>query len=129
MKQELQNKLFSSYPKIFKQKDLDMTQSCMFWGIETNSGWFKLIDMLCNNLQWDTDNNGEPQIEATQVKEKYGSLVFSTNGFSSRQQGMIDFAEYLSCYICEICGSNKNVKPTQGWITHLCDDCMKNKRR
>jgi hypothetical protein len=33
MKAELQEKLYTDYPEIFKQKDLDMTQTAMCWGI------------------------------------------------------------------------------------------------
>lgn len=31
---ELQEKLFEKYPKIFRQKDLSMNETCMCWGIE-----------------------------------------------------------------------------------------------
>ena len=136
MNQELQQKLYEKYPKIFKQKDLSMKESCMFWGIETGNGWFNLIDILCGHLQFHTDRNNYPQVEATQVKEKYGGLRFyytliplKGKEHTDRQHGCIDglisFAEYLSGYICENCGSNKNVTQTEGWITTLCEDCMK----
>ena len=125
MNTKLTNKLFKKYPKIFRQKDLSIKESCMPWGICCRDGWYDLIDSLCSLLQWDIDKNGEPQIEAIQVKEKYGSLRFYTNGETKKQYGYINFAEYFSTHICECCGSNKNVKQTEGWITTLCEDCMK----
>lgn len=125
MKPELQKQLYDKYPKIFKQKDYSIKESCMPWGIETADGWYDLIDILCGLLQWDIDKNGEPQIEAVQVKEKYGLLRFYTNGETPKQSGYINFAEYISGNICEKCGSNKNVKQTEGWIVTLCEDCMK----
>ena len=77
MDKKLQDKLFKKYPKLFVQRKLPMTQTCMCWGIETNGrGWYQLLDCLCSSLQWDTDCNGYPQVVATQVKEKFGTLRF-----------------------------------------------------
>ena len=51
MKKELQNKLYEKYPKIFRQKDLDKTQTAMCWGISCDDGWYNIIDTLCESLQ------------------------------------------------------------------------------
>ena len=48
----------------------------MCWGFSCGDGWYLLIDRLCSSLQWDTDTNKYPQVVATQVKEKYGTLRF-----------------------------------------------------
>ena len=53
-----------------------MKETCMCWGIDTGDGWYDLIDTLCGLLQFNTDRNRCPQVEATQVKEKYGTLSF-----------------------------------------------------
>jgi len=118
-----QSELFKKYPKIFRQKDLPMTETAMCWGIDCADGWFWLIDKLCEHLQWDIDHNKYPQIEAVQVKEKFGGLRFYTNGANDTQEGMISFAEFLSNFICEKCGSTFDVKQTKGWITTLCEKC------
>ena len=68
--------LMAKYPKIFRQKDLTIQQSCMPWGICCGEGWLPLLDKLCHHLQFNTDVNGFPQVEATQVKEKLGTLRF-----------------------------------------------------
>jgi len=125
MEKKLQNKLFSSYPKIFKQRKLSMKETAMCWGIDCGPGWFFLIDQLCSQLQFDIDKNGEPQIEATQVKEKFGGLRFYVNGATDRQSGMIDLACSMSNSICEDCGSmGDDVSQTKGWIMTLCKKCM-----
>ena len=69
-----------------------------------------------------------PQIEAVQVKEKYGTLRFYISGHpdnalvSAKLDAYIDFAENMSAITCEICG-----KPGEsnncGWITTRCDSC------
>ena len=125
MKAELQKKLFEKYPKIFRQKDLPMQETAMCWGIDCGDGWFQIIDLLCGLLQWDTDHNKYPQIEAVQVKEKYGGLRFYTNGENDHQSGMIKYTCHLSEYVCEECGSMEGVTQTEGWIVTLCPKCMK----
>ena len=58
------NDLRKKYPKILK---------C---GLDCSDGWIWLIGNLCSQLQWDADKNNCPQIVATQIKEKFGSLRF-----------------------------------------------------
>lgn len=127
MKKELQDKLYEKYPKIFRQKDLDKKQTAMCWGIECGDGWYNLIDQLCTNLQENIDHNSHtgkyPQLEAVQVKEKYGGLRFYTMNSSSEQDAVITFAEQLSETICEKCGSTINVTQTKGWIMTRCETC------
>ncbi|HSG31415.1 MAG TPA: hypothetical protein VLB82_07710 [Thermodesulfobacteriota bacterium] len=138
MKKELQDKLFKKYPKIFRQKDLPMSETCMCWGIACGDGWYTLIDNLCFSLQFDTDRNNYPQVEARQVKEKFGGLCFyyqinaSQDPDRSRKcgaiEGMIDFAELMSSSICEECGSNQDVSQTSGWIKTVCKNCLKGEK-
>ncbi len=136
MKLELENKLLEKYAKIFAQKDLPMNQTCMCWGLECGNGWYDLIDKLCGQLQFNTDNNNYPQVEAVQVKEKYGSLRFYYNAILTNKDdkylerkygfiaGLVSFAEYYSEFICEHCGSTENITQTKGWISTLCEKCM-----
>jgi len=125
MKLELERTLFEKYPKIFKQKDLAVTETAMCWGINTGDGWYWLIDQLCRQLQWDIDKNGAPQLEATQVKQKYGSLRFYTDAVTDQQDGAIELAGAMSYTICEECGSTKDVTQTTGYIISLCSKCKK----
>lgn len=216
MEAELQQKLFDKYPKLFGQKDLPMTQTCMCWGVDCEEGWYWILDMLCGAVQsyCDSHNEGvrirnevklkskwwtgwfiwpshrkiqpafEPvaqedtistivrltttvedmireitmtfffrwrqlfnnifqsfknllrkfkernvkeyewQVEATQIKEKFGGLRFYINGGDDYIYGMIDLAEHMSYNTCEICGDTKTVKLRgKGWLFTRCDDC------
>lgn len=124
MHKTLQDKLFKKYPKIFRQRYYDIKESAMPWGFECSDGWYWLLDNLCSKLQWDIDKNKQPQIEATQVKEKFGGLRFYTAGETERQDGMISLAMHMSNSICEECGSTEGVEQTtQGWIRTLCKEC------
>jgi len=125
-----EQKILKKYPLIFRQKDLPMTQTCMCWGLDVGQGWHKLIDTLCASIQGYIDANAKHnpnihQVEAVQVKEKFGGLRFYTNGEDEVIHGMIWFAEQLSNYICEDCGTMDNVTQSEGWITTLCEKCRK----
>jgi len=123
MKQELQNKLFEKYPKIFVQRTLPMTHTCMCWGIECPDSWYDLLDNLCENIQNEVDSKKLLQVEASQVKEKFGSLRFYLNGHIESIEDMINIAEQGSRKICAECGSKEDVISTDSWIIFLCKDC------
>jgi hypothetical protein len=104
MKSELQEKLFSKYPKIFGDRTKPMAETCMCWGLEVGDGWYNIIDTLCEalthtyttSIEVDEEDGKRlgikpyksevgdsyyftvepPQVIATQVKEKYGTLRF-----------------------------------------------------
>ena len=75
-----QEQIFEAYPKIFKEKDLPMTQTCMCWGLECPYAWYPVIERLCNAMQnyaWVGGNTPKGmQVVAEQVKEKYGTMRF-----------------------------------------------------
>lgn len=129
MNQELTKKLFEKYPKIFSGKDKPVTENLMSFGFEHGDGWYKLIDGLCDHIQTFLDNNPHlniPQVVATQVKEKFGTLSFYYDGGDEYIRGIISHAEWMSGTICEVCGSMENIGMTQGWLTTLCyEDWLK----
>lgn len=150
MDKKLQNKLFKKYSKIFRQKDLPMSQTALCWGIDCPDSWYLLIDKLCEKIQSFIKSNKLPfQIEATQVKSKFGGLRFYNsvkwtkakiteveiqkfNIYGETIEGMISFAEHLSYSICEECGVfNDTVKSRNinGWWTTLCNECSKKKEK
>jgi hypothetical protein len=62
------------------------------------------------------------QVQATQVKEKFGQLRFYVNGGNDRISASISFAESMSLKVCEICGNSG--KPTGDyWVKTLCSSC------
>jgi len=102
------------------------------FGFECGDGWYMLLKTLLHSIEWRLNpENRWPREERlpfqiTQIKEKFGGLRFYYDGGDDRIQGMVNLAESLSYQICEQCGSTKNVTQTRGgWITTLCEDCMK----
>jgi hypothetical protein len=153
MRKELQDKLYSKYPKIFVQKDWSIQESCMPWGIDTPDSWYSIIDCLCFRIQIICDKGRKEyirfpfggffyklfknarfygilftkkvaQVEFTQVKEKFGSLRVYYSGGDNYIDDLIYFAEDLTTEVCAVCGSNQNVESTNGWITFLCKNCF-----
>jgi DNA-binding Lrp family transcriptional regulator len=96
----------------------------MCWGLECDLGWYKLIDDLCYNIQKHCDEVGF-QVEASQVKEKYGTLSFYVSSADDYVFDLISKAEEESAHICEECGSKEGVTQTEGWIRTRCKVCMK----
>ena len=126
MKEELDKQLCEKYPKIFVNRNGDMKETCMYWGLSVGDGWYDLIDTLCENIQSYIDNNSSetrviPQIVADQVKEKFGTLRFYTSGGDRLIDGMIWFAESMSSRICESCGKPGKLR-NSGWLVTLCDE-------
>ena len=126
MSPELEAKLFEKYPKMFINHDKTPQQSCLAFGIETNDGWYELIDMLCENIQQLIDASEKtgspsiPQVIVDQVKEKFATLRFYYHGGNGTIRGMVRFAESMSSIICETCG-NRGTLRGGGWLVTACD--------
>lgn len=143
MKNELDKKLCEKYPKIFADRNSPMTETAMCWGFDCGDGWYNIIDQLCNNIQshidwrqknrewsikWNNENPAKarpvedlvPQVVATQVKEKFGTLRFYYNGGDDTIFGMVSMAESMSAVTCEVCGS-PGKQQSGTWIRTLCE--------
>jgi FtsZ-binding cell division protein ZapB len=123
MNKELTNKLFNKYPKIFAQKNLPMSESLVCFGFEHGDGWYDILDNLCEKIQQHVDESGCSQVEAVQMKEKYGGLRFYVHGGDKYIDDLIYQAEEESYETCEACGSKENVTSEGSWITTLCQKC------
>jgi hypothetical protein len=128
MKPELEYKLYHKYPAIFRQRKLPMSESNMCFGFEFQNGWYDIIDNLCQQIQDYVNAGNCDQVEATQVKEKYGQLSFYIAGGDDFVYNLIDAAEDLSYKTCEYCGTTKNVGRTIGWIITCCKKCHSENR-
>ena len=173
MRQELQQKLFDKYPKIFADRTKPKTETCMCWGLEVSDGWYDLIDVLCEALTYTystylqiDEEDGKrlgikpyvfpkdgktsyyfnvemPQVKASQVKEKFGTLRFYhylqydepflslleskkypelqkiVDRFSNYVDGIIHFAEIASGRTCEATGQLGELHSSGGWLKTL----------
>lgn len=122
MKPENQKKLYDKYPKLFSQKDLPETQTCMNWGIQCGDGWFTLVDFVCEKLS-DYSKEKNLDIQFVQIKEKYGGLRIYTDKSDEFIESVIDVAEDVSLQTCEDCGRKGRNQNMDGWIRTVCKNC------
>jgi hypothetical protein len=125
MKKEDEKYLFEKYPNLYRQHKLKPTETCMCWGFTCSSGWLKIIDELSKKI-----TEIDPDVEAVQVKEKFGNLRFYIDGVKKENYekvyDLINEAEIKSSKTCEHCGTEENVSKTKnGWIKTLCKNCIK----
>jgi hypothetical protein len=120
MKEEHQQQLITKYPKIFKELRV----------VECGDGWYTMLCVLCECIQLHIDNTGLafgkeggiPQVEAHQVKEKFGGLRFYYGGGDKHIEGLVSFAEALSYTLCDVCGGPARSRNSPGgWIFTRCE--------
>lgn len=69
MNKELQEKLYKDFPEIFIEHTLDMSVTCMCWGLECGDGWEPLIRNMCGMLTR-RSHNFVPKKEAFPYQNK-----------------------------------------------------------
>ena len=135
MTEEKDKALCEKYPKIFRDRNKSMMETCMSWGFAHGDGWYNIIDALCANIQNHVDHirhrypdmsqedfDAHHQVVAAQVKEKFGGLRFYVDNADDYVDGAISMAESMSCRTCEECGV-PGIRRGGGWIRTLCDSC------
>lgn len=176
MNEELEQKLFKKYPSIFRDTNKSPQESCMAFGLETGDGWYNLIDTLCEALtftfttsievseedgkslgitpsKWKGEkdryffNVKPPNVIASQVKEKFGTLRFyyrleydETNiklsekyadlkeinkRYADYMDGIFHFAEIASGHTCEQTGEKGQLHVRNGWLKVLSESKAK----
>lgn len=129
MTPEKEKYFYDTYPNLFADRNLPMTQTCMCWGIDCGDGWFDIIDELCRKIQYRIEQEGYGDgVKVTQVKEKYGTLRFYLNGEDDEMYEYICEAEKKSAQTCEICGSDAVLDDSKFWYTTICEKCKKEGR-
>jgi len=98
MKQELQESLFETYPKIFARRHMPKDVTAMCYGIQCPDSWYDLIDTLCASIQKYSERKNII-CEANQVKTKFGSLRFYVTISDPYINGIIAMAEMMSLKI------------------------------
>ena len=124
VKTELQDDLFAKYPDLFYQKDLDMTQTCMCWGIDTGDGWYNILDKMCEAIVVHQKLKKDLLVSFAQIKEKFGELRVYFDGGDDYVEGVISMAERMSAVTCETCGVPGKKIPG-GWIKTSCNACAR----
>lgn len=136
MKKELEEKLREEAPIFMAQLYGDVTETCMHFGCECMDGWFSLIEEAATKIeQINSSLNGKGQIQAAQIKEKFGELTIYLSSFGEVSTEKWDEAckiisdvEGRSWDVCERCGAPAT-ETTKGWITRLCKKCLEERNK
>ena len=101
MRKELDELLCNNFPKIFEQRNGDMTRTAMCWGFEHGDGWYDILVALCARIQHHIDWSQKQRSEAL----KYNSAVkLAKNGdmsalfdyFKVKDSKNIDWAQKMA---------------------------------
>lgn len=129
MRDILQSKLYSMFPKLFAGRMLPISQSCMPFGIECGDGWFQVILKMCKELSDHIATLTTKEAEwlyFSSIKEKYGMLSVDMVAEDPEVSDIISNAEMKSQHTCEICGFATTAKLRPGgYIRTLCNTCFK----
>lgn len=115
MNKENTEYLVKTYPHLYGGYGKPMSETAMCWGFDCGDGWFDIIDKLSAKLE------AIGGIEASQVKEKCGSLRFYIWSGTDEAYDLIDEAEEESCRTCEECGK-PGYSMGDGWIRTRCNE-------
>ena len=112
MNQELQQKLFETYPNYFGTN----------FYIECEDGWYDILDTMMytiKNHEYHIEQikrlYPERELEYTQlyflqIKEKFGTLRIYTSGGDFYTRGVVDMAERMGSRICEFSGNKARLE-------------------
>jgi hypothetical protein len=102
MNEKLDAELCAKYPKMFAERNLPMTETCMCWGFTHGDGWFNIIDALCANIQSHIDysvkrNKADSDYNMMLVEVQQGNLTrfneyfkgYSEHSLEERKQTML----------------------------------------
>jgi hypothetical protein len=103
-------KLFNSFPSLYRGRVKSVQKSLMSIGFDCGDGWFGLIWTLSQKIENAARQAGlEPQSnawpEVTQVKQKMGTLRFYLENPTETMTALICKAEQDSEKTCETCGN------------------------
>ena len=92
-------------------------------------GWRKAFGIqMCEEIRQELIRcNYLDKFRIMQIKEKFGTLCFYTNGIPQESNifDIIDKYEAMSAHICMNCGKPAETKDSDGWLDTLCDSCAK----
>lgn len=111
--------LLTKYPHLFNEKNF-----------YCGDGWFNLILEMCKIIDHHFQimpSEMQNLFKIIQLKEKFGSLVIYSKPRIPYIDGIIDLAESISRFTCEICGDKGviSIAPNKHLMQCLCENHTK----
>lgn len=111
-------RLAHDFPELFE--NLNNEYSNLRYGVECDSGWFKLIYNLSGKI-YEHMKKTRIKTRVEQIKEKFGGLRYYVSNGDKVIYNMISKAEKLSYQTCEICGKKGKLNQN-GWYKTVCEE-------
>ena len=119
-------KLYEAFPSLYRGRDKSPQESSMYWGFQCEDSWFDLIWNISQAIEDEARDRGlKPQSkkwpEATQVKQKFGTLRFGLVNYSDTTDVLTHKTRLASENICDVCGAlASSVDNARRWCQTLC---------
>lgn len=127
MHKDLEIILYNKFNYMFDNRHLGAKKSNMCFGFECGDGWFQIIAELCGKIDAYLADKMDlkKSFKVNQVKETFGSLRFYVSVADDTIYSFIEEAEKKSEETCELCGKPGSIIKNNGWLTCLCEKCIK----
>jgi hypothetical protein len=100
----LTEKLYASFPHLYRGRHKPPEESSMVWGFQCGDGWYQLLYDLSLELSNYQTKHPELDLEVEQVKSKFGILRFHLSGGDAVTEKMIERACQRASVTCELTG-------------------------
>ncbi len=104
MNNELTEKLYTEFPRLYHGHTKSPEESSMCWGFECGDGWFELIYNLSRDLTRYLEKHPTLDFEVMQVKNKFGSFRYYVEGGDENTHKLIEDARERAKHVCELTG-------------------------
>ncbi|MBW8066451.1 MAG: hypothetical protein GJU73_03310 [Ferrovum sp.] len=121
MSPELEQRLYSEFPLLYRMRHLENPDMCSGWkGIRCNDGWFDLIRTLSREIvDYSHQHHLDPMV--VEVLRRGGALrMVLDDGADDHIRKLCREALEKSCRICEICGESGEFVPDQPYNIRVC---------
>lgn len=74
MKEQYDDYLCRTYPKLYKERRMSMQQTCMCWGFEVGDGWFNILNGLSSAIQCHINHRTRERWRIRKEIRKYAAM-------------------------------------------------------
>lgn len=89
MRDELDKKLCEKYPLIFRDRNGNMHETCMCWGMCCGDGWYNIIDSMCARIQGHINYSYEQIKWAHKWNENVNDPEYEWTAFVAREERVV----------------------------------------
>ncbi|MGJ3258031.1 MAG: hypothetical protein ACFE0S_00370 [Rhodospirillales bacterium] len=119
-RKEAQDRILSEHESLFHDQVLRGDAKGYGKGLACGPGWYHLIQVICEVLSG-LRADGRPDLQITQVKEKFGGLtIYTSMPRDKKVWGATQTIKAISHQVCDVCGQPGRARLWPGLIATLC---------